>query len=433
MRARLLPPYDHYSGNLLWHKPEASQRGAQLAEGLERLRLLGYWASPFPEDDGLTFRWLHGEKSRKELLNDFQKCFGAWTIELSSSKDGNAELAELSADDTVLCCTVIVPIEKVHLESTKEISRNFHLRCSSEFDVYLDTRLSDHEGPYLQFDADLRQKDLLLLRRRIEHDNIVISHCLGLAEGAMDLVRFQFSSFVRPEFTPNPAGQLADGTYAVEIVPPSQTHLKPMILRGIVRPMGASNNWLGPEVDTVLSPGCGRLAEIVEGREDPVSSNVKTALRYCRQAFYTLGEESRFLSLIFALDCLLSPPHGLQAWRHRVYVAAIISNGRESAFEDILEQYDELYTDVRNALVHRGKDFYELGRSSSQCCERIHDYVRAVVAVIEAEDLSSLDDLYALANMWAGSPGYAQRASAVIARVSARRGKAIPTFNWTSL
>jgi hypothetical protein len=249
----------------------------------------------------------------------------------------------------------------------------------------------------------------------------------------MDVIRFQFSSFDRPEFTPNPAGQLGDGTYAVEIIPTARTHLKSMRLRGISRPLGASNNWLGPQIENFPARGRGRLVEVLEGRDDQLSSNIKMALRLCRQAFYTLGDESRFLSLVFALDGLLAPGKNCTGWRQRVYVASIVSGGDANTFEKTLERYEELYTDVRNRLVHHGEDFYSLDYPPRRCCQDLYEYIQAAIEVIERYDLSTLDELYAKANLWANSQEYTNRANLVVSRTYARRGTGSSTFTWTAI
>lgn len=54
MQAKLLPPRNDYLGNLLWNAAELAGREKQLSISLSRLRELGYWASPFPERDGVA-------------------------------------------------------------------------------------------------------------------------------------------------------------------------------------------------------------------------------------------------------------------------------------------------------------------------------------------------------------------------------------------
>ena len=49
-------------------------------------RSRGYWASLFPEGDGITLRWWddHGEgfgnKTAEQVMRDISECFG-WTVD----------------------------------------------------------------------------------------------------------------------------------------------------------------------------------------------------------------------------------------------------------------------------------------------------------------------------------------------------------------
>jgi hypothetical protein len=173
MHVRLLPPRENYSGNLLWNKEEFPPLKEMIDRGIEELRKLKYWASAFPEGDGITFVWRDGEKSPDELLADVRACFPALSIELGTSKDGNQELADLTSADTMLPCTVIVPVAKVFLEATHHIG-DYNLRCQMQFDREPESRLTEHDGEYLQFEAELHYRHLLLLHRDIDCENAVI-------------------------------------------------------------------------------------------------------------------------------------------------------------------------------------------------------------------------------------------------------------------
>lgn len=60
---------------------EALADGAQLgrSEGLAAFRARGYWASCFPEGDGITFRPLNGQDATTEL-DDIRACWPGWEI-----------------------------------------------------------------------------------------------------------------------------------------------------------------------------------------------------------------------------------------------------------------------------------------------------------------------------------------------------------------
>ena len=432
MKATLLLPHKNYLGNLLWRKAELLGKEPQLKHSLERLSQLDYWASPFPEGDGVTFKDEGTGRSGKRMLDEFSEAFPWLDISMGTSGSSNQELADLEADadaTTKLDCIVVVPLKRVHFEATFELGP-FRFICDRQFDDELHERLSDYKCSHIQFEAQLEYADLLRLNRTVNDNDVVILKCLTLAEYAMDVIRFKFSSFAHPYFTPNPAGQLDDGTYSVQIIPSGKTHLKSINLRGISRPMSASNNWLGPEIDDQDFLAREYLTEVLRGRSDEVALNVKGALRSCRQAFYAFGEESRFLSLVFALDGLVHPEKSWTGWKHRTYIAALISRGNVKRFEAALVRYDELYTDVRNALVHRGKDFYELPHDSVACCQDLYEYLIEVVNLIADLGLTAVGQLHAEATVWLKTPAFTNCYQQVIPPINLRRQAPSSIPNW---
>jgi len=73
--AVLLPPHHEYTGNLLWRASDVIGRESDIGTSLNQLRELGYWASAFPEGDGVTFTENSGEKHNDELVSDVRACF----------------------------------------------------------------------------------------------------------------------------------------------------------------------------------------------------------------------------------------------------------------------------------------------------------------------------------------------------------------------
>jgi len=55
MEAFLLLPYDECSGNLLWSPFQSEEHTADIEASLSKIASMDYWASPFPEGDGITF------------------------------------------------------------------------------------------------------------------------------------------------------------------------------------------------------------------------------------------------------------------------------------------------------------------------------------------------------------------------------------------
>ncbi|MDD1010650.1 hypothetical protein M5G27_24555 [Pseudomonas shahriarae] len=419
MKSKLLPPRDNYSGNLLWNAEERKGKDALITGSLQAVSAMGYWASPFPEGDGVTFNCQGKSNTAEQILTDFRTAFPWLKIELSISGDANTELAEL-APDAEIRCTIIVPLASIFIQESFAIG-DYRFVCRLEFDESPYERLGDFDTEYLEFEALLSYPDLLRINRTQAQNDLVINKCLALAEHAMDVIRFQFSSFVRPEFTPNPAGQQEDGFYAIQIIPDGASHLKYFTLSGISRPMSMSNNWLGPEVDERISPGFGLLLEVLAGRSDELGISVKTALRGCRQSFYALGDESRFLNLVFTLDGLVHPGTW-KGWKHRTYLAALISHGNMLQFAKILRRYDELYTDVRNKLVHGGKDFYQISYEPNQSCDDMYEYIKSVIQLIQLRGLSNVSELHEYARSVLRRPDISALCTEVISEICAQRG-----------
>ncbi|MES2362375.1 MAG: hypothetical protein V4646_11300 [Pseudomonadota bacterium] len=425
MDARIIFPNGHYTGNLLWNKAEALERETAIANSLALIRLKDYWASAYPEGDGVTFTDKR-KRSDEEVLKDFMDCFNWLEIAVGQTKNSNFELADLETD-AEMQCTVIVPLSKLKIEATFSIG-DFRFVCNKEFDSEPHERLGDFECEYVEFKTQLLYKDLLRVNSSLDHNDYVINKCLATAESAMDLVRYQFSSFIKPHFTPNPAGQLADGFYSIELIPEERTHIKPISLSGISKPISVSNNWLGPEVEEPVNPGIGYLVEILKGRSDELALSVKSALRASRQSFYALGDESKFLNLVFALDGLVTPGDWT-GWKHRTYIAALLSGGSKSTFKSTLKRYDELY-EIRNRLVHGGADFYEIECGPAQACQDIYWYICGLVTLIESNDFETTSDLHLHAKGFLTQESFIQIYTEVINDVSARRSRKPKIPSW---
>ncbi|EJK0522970.1 hypothetical protein NKL93_000901 [Salmonella enterica] len=429
MKARLLPPRDNYTGNLIWCREDLIGKSNEISISLKEIRTMGYWASAYPEGDGITFTY-NNEVSKKnslDMLNDFRKCFAWMNIELASSGDINSELAEIENKDKKLDCIVIVPLDKIFIQETLTIGL-YTFFCQQEFDRNPHERLSEHKGAYIQFNCQLSYVDLLKLNKTLEHNSFMINKCLSIAEYGLDLIRYSHSSFTAKEFTPNPAGQHQSGFYDVEIIPLGKTHIKPLILSGISKPLSVSNNWLGPQVDDFCYPGVQYLSAIYDKTiENEISAVVIGSLRSCRQSFYSIGEESQFLNLIFTLDGLANIDKSWTGWKHRTYIAALTCNNSLSEFEKNLEEFDMLYVDIRNKLVHQGKDFYQLPVKSDDASEKIFSYIKKIIILIEKNNFSSLSELRDYATNLLSHAQYKTSFKNVIDRVSLSRGKN-PTY-----
>ncbi|MFG1270451.1 hypothetical protein [Xanthobacter versatilis] len=74
--AVLIHPRGDHMGNLLWAGVLPADQAAALAASIAAVRAQGYWASPFPEGDGVTFK-RYGESSHDAAvcLADFEAAF----------------------------------------------------------------------------------------------------------------------------------------------------------------------------------------------------------------------------------------------------------------------------------------------------------------------------------------------------------------------
>ena len=198
----------------------------------------------------------------------------------------------------------------------------------------------------------------------------------------------------------------------------------------ISRPMSASNNWLGPDIDNEPFLARRYLEEILNGQSDELALAVKGALRFVRQAFYSLGDESRFLTLVFALDGLAHPEKNWTWMKHHAYISALTSGGDINRFKANLKRYEELYTNVRNALIHSGKDFYELPHDAAASCENLFDYLKCVVLLIDKMGFTTILQLRTQAIKWLKTPSFSNHISTEVARLNSRDSKSRPVPTW---
>lgn len=84
--AVLLPPHHEYTGNLLWNASDVVGRESEIGSSISQLRELGYWASAFPEGDGVTFTEESGKKRNDELVSDVRSCFDWLNISVDLTK-----------------------------------------------------------------------------------------------------------------------------------------------------------------------------------------------------------------------------------------------------------------------------------------------------------------------------------------------------------
>ena len=354
MKVFLLSPYENNNGNLLWSPYQSEEFKTQISDSISKVMELEYWASAFPEGDGIAFK-SNVERSLDQIIQDFQKTFPWADIKQSTYREAIEQLAIID-NEMMVNCIITIPLIQIRIETSFEMAGNYRYLANEENDTITVDRISDFNSEQIEFELEIKYGDLIKLNNHsLDHDNYVINLCLDQAERGMDLIRLKYSSFTKPEFTPNPVGQLRSGFYEVQISPKSEKpiSIKAKVYGGISKPLSVSNNWLGPEVEDIFNFNDYKLSEIFVGHVvHELGNHLISSFRNCRQAFYTLGDEAKFLSLIFSIDAIASPKIDWTGWKHRSYIAALICNGNPKRFSNVLKSFDYLYTDIRNMKWH---------------------------------------------------------------------------------
>jgi hypothetical protein len=189
----------------------------------------------------------------------------------------------------------------------------------------------------------------------------LLLRCVECADRGLDIIRGRFCNHKFQMQVPGLAGQLLDGFHAAYVIPASGP-FKDKLYCHPATPFHVTSNWLGLEVDHGLNQEDVALAPIVHGGPaTEMFMRLRAAVRALGQAFYILTPESRFLSLVFAIDGLCAPNEKWKGLPHRTYIAAVAADGERKLFATLLKDFDTAYTEVRNSIVHQGKSFVELG------------------------------------------------------------------------
>lgn len=98
--------------------------------------------------------------------------------------------------------------------------------------------------------------------------------------------------------------------------------------------------------------------------------------------------------------------------------------------QKILEEYDRLYTDIRNELVHNGKSFYELEESPDSSSGTIFTYVKNVIQLIDKNELYTISQLHDYATTLLKQPIFQQIFNETISKISTNRNKETKLISW---
>lgn len=392
--AILVHPHGDVMGNLLWPGELPAEHLEALPGALAAIRAKGYWASSFPEGDGVTFKPTGTVASEPQTcLVDFRAAFPFLDLDSLDKSEGQSRaLARLARDRTAVCI-YLAPVEGLRLEAPFQLGETrFHTPVDG-----VDNLLKDHAwrqlcdvpgadvdpawapGDHAQGTTELLGRPLI--EREIEIPLAVFyeasnsfdsqTELLRLvmedADAALDPVRFGLCHYRRLEYLPAKPGWI--GESAVVHVMPKSRALKERLLVGKPFVLRVSNNWLGLEVDGgALGTGAEPMADLVDSKaDDEITLALKSALRAWNRAFYLVELEASFLHLVYAVDALCEPG-SLKGDRHRLWITAFASAGDPVRFSALLDDFSRHYA-VRNSIVHAGATFASLGLVGEEQCQ----------------------------------------------------------------
>lgn len=79
MNIIIIPPRPPYTGNLIWDKVDGQMYSRETEKSVSELVALGYWASFYPEGDGVTFTDSTG-KDDTQMIDEFKAAFSWATV-----------------------------------------------------------------------------------------------------------------------------------------------------------------------------------------------------------------------------------------------------------------------------------------------------------------------------------------------------------------
>ena len=401
--AVLIHPSGDYMGNLLWPGGLPAEQHEALPAAISAISAQGYWASPFPEGDGVTFQRNNTPYDPDVALADFRAAFAFLDLDVLDPGEGQARALARLAGDRKISCTCLVPVEGLRLEAPFDLGETrFHAPVDGE-----ENRLADHawrdlcDVPGADVDPNWTPgaraggtTELLgrpLIERKIEvplsafyeadasfdSQSPLLRLVMEEADHALDPVRFDLCHYRRLHYLPAKAGWIGETGFAY--VMPEGRAPKARYLQGKPYVLRVSNTWLGLEVDGGGLSWAPPLADMIVDNQagDEITLALKAALRALNRAFYLVELEASFLHLVYAIDALCEPG-GLRGDRHRLWISAFGSGGDAARFATLLAEFDRHYG-VRNRIVHEGATFTGLGLVGEEQCQFMVGVLRACI------------------------------------------------------
>lgn len=411
--AVLIHPSGDYMGNLLWPGVLPQEHREALPVAIAAISAQGYWASPFPEGDGVTFKRYDTPYDPDAAFADFRAAFGFLDLDILDPGEGRARALARLAGDRTINCTCLVPVEGLRLEAPFELGETrFHAPVDGA-----ENRLVDHawrelcEVPGADVDPswapDTRARgttELLahpLIERKIEvplavfygadasfdSQSALLRLVMEDADHALDPVRFDLCHYRRLQYLPAKAGWISETALAYVI--PEGRALKARYLQGKPYVLRVSNTWLGLEVEGGGLSWAPPLADLVVDNRagDEIALALKAALRALSRAFYLVELEASFLHLVYAIDALCEPD-ALHGGRHRLWISAFGSGGDAARFATLLAEFDRRYG-VRNRIVHEGATFASLGLVGEEQCQFMLELLGACILTFVREGFAT--------------------------------------------
>lgn len=408
--AVLIHPSGDYMGNLLWPGVLPAEQREALPAAISAISAQGYWASPFPEGDGVTFqRNSETPYDPDAAPTDFRAAFAFLDLEVLDPGEGQARALARLAGDRKITCTCLVPVEGLRLEAPFDLGETrFHASVDGD-----GNRLADHawrelcDVPGAEVDPSWTPSarasgttELFahpLIERKIEaplsafyeadasldSQSALLRLVMEEADHALDPIRFDLCHYSRLHYLPAKAGWI--GETGLAYVMPEGRAPRSRYLQGKPYVLRVSNTWLGLKVDNGGLSWAEPLATmIVDTRAgDEITLALKAALRAFNRAFYLVELEASFLHLVYAIDALCEPGR-LTGDRHRLWISAFGSGGDAARFATLLVEFDRHYG-VRNRIVHEGATFAGLGLVGEEQCQFMLGVLGACILIFIRE------------------------------------------------
>ncbi|MCX7388665.1 MAG: hypothetical protein NTX48_18540 [Planctomycetales bacterium] len=231
------------------------------------------------------------------------------------------------------------------------------------------------------------ESDLFQMRASTRaNDEELLNHIIEHADRRLDGMRLDYCRLDKPQMCSGILGYIpGKNKFAVFVFDPASDDGR-MIAREPEVPVAMPGIGLDLEsiqpssVDTLITDGFAT---------DALGGRLKRLLRTYATALSATSDESKILTIVFALDGILTPEGLKDAKKFRKFIG--VSASMHSA--DFQRQYDrfcEFYATVRNPLVHDGKSYPDL------CRDRKSDllYLQSLVAGLLASMLRDAHEAF---------------------------------------